>query len=268
LLWIESHSSLRGHPKTRKMARMLGIGIPQAIGHLHCLWWWCGEYVTDGDITSYSEDDIADACGWEGDANALMEALINCGVGDRPGFVEVIEGQRYIHDWYEYIGKLLDKRAKDRERQRDKRKTSEGNPMDVQRTTDGCPTVVAGTVPTVPHRTVPTVPKDTTLVGHSPEDRVPYERLRSLWNEIVAPKGTPQVESLSASRKQHIRARWKSRPGKLKEIEDWEKFFAWIATECSNVCTKGWFSFDFLFKSETNLLKTLEGNYQNNRQAR
>jgi hypothetical protein len=105
--------------------------------------------------------------------------------------------------------------------------------------------------------------KTTTLVGHSPEDRVPYERLRSLWNEIVAPKGTPQVESLSASRKQHIRARWKSRPEKLKEIEDWEKFFAWIATECSNVCTKGWFSFDFLFKSETNLLKTLEGNYCN-----
>lgn len=105
-------------------------------------------------------------------------------------------------------------------------------------------------------------------VGHSPEDRVPYERLRSLWNEIVAPKGTPQVESLSASRKQHIRARWKSRPDKLKEIEDWESFFRWIASECSNVCTKGWFSFDFLFKSETNLLKTLEGNYQNNRQAR
>jgi hypothetical protein len=104
--------------------------------------------------------------------------------------------------------------------------------------------------------------KTNTSVGHDP---VPYERLRVLWNEIVAPKGTPQVESLSTSRKQHIRARWKERPDRLKEIEDWEKFFRWIARDCAKVCTKGWFSFDFLFKSETNLLKTLEGNYHNDR---
>lgn len=247
------------------MARMLGVGIPQAIGHLHCLWWWCGEYVTDGDITSYSDDDIADACGWEGEASTLMEALINCGVGDKPGFVEVIEGQRYIHDWYEYIGKLLDKRAKDRERQRDKRKTSEGNPTDVQRTSTGSPSVVAGTVPTVPtvpHRTVPTEPKDTTLVGHDP---VPYERLRSLWNEIVVPKGAPEVRALSKQRKAHVKARWNEKHDNLVTLEDWERFFRWIARECSNVCNKGWFGFDFLFKSETNLLKTIEGNYMNDK---
>lgn len=148
------------------MARMLGIGIPQVVGHLHCLWWWCGEYVADGDVTPYTDDDIADACGWEGEPSTLMDALIHCGAGGKPGFIDSIDGRRVIHDWYEYIGKLLDKRAVDAKRKAEKRakaKTEldglekpEGSPEDVQRTSNGHPEDGAGTVPyrTVPNRTV------------------------------------------------------------------------------------------------------------------
>lgn len=99
-------------------------------------------------------------------------------------------------------------------------------------------------------------------VGHDP---VPYERLRSLWNEIVVPKGAQEIRALSTGRKGHIKARWNERHENLVSLEDWEKFFRWIASECSGVCPKAWFGFDFLFKSETNLLKTIEGNYMNSR---
>lgn len=99
-------------------------------------------------------------------------------------------------------------------------------------------------------------------VGHDP---VPYERLRSLWNEIVVPKGAPEVRALSKGRKAHIKARWNERHKDLVAIEDWDKFFRWIASDCGNVCAKPWWSFDFVFKSETNLLKCLEGNYMDDK---
>ena len=152
-MWIESHDSLKEHPKTRKASRLLGITVPQMIGHLHCLWWWCANYVPDGDLSNYSEEDIAEAALWEGDPSSFIHALLHCGIGDRPGFLEEAEGRRVLHDWHDYLGRLLDRRSRDRERQRNKRSNSSerpedvlqmsnGRPMDVQRTSNGCPTDV------------------------------------------------------------------------------------------------------------------------------
>jgi len=47
-------------------ARGVG-GIRGAVGLLHCLWWWCIDYATDGDLSRYDAEDIAIACEWEGD---------------------------------------------------------------------------------------------------------------------------------------------------------------------------------------------------------
>ncbi len=149
-MWIESHDSLKEHPKTRKASRLLGITVPQMIGHLHCLWWWCANYVPDGDLSNYSDEDIAEAALWEGDPSSFIHALLHCGIGDRPGFLEEAEGGRVLHDWHDYLGRLLDRRSRDRERQRNKRSTSSerpedvlqmsvGHPTDVQRTSSGCP---------------------------------------------------------------------------------------------------------------------------------
>ena len=35
-LWIKSHQTLKGHPKMKRLTRLLGVKVPQAIGHLHC----------------------------------------------------------------------------------------------------------------------------------------------------------------------------------------------------------------------------------------
>lgn len=115
MAWIESHQELRDHPKTRRAARLLGIGTPQLIGHLHFLWWWAVDYAEDGDLARFDEFDIADAAGWEGDPGQFVAALMQCGPGDSQGF---IDPDYTLHDWDDYAGRLIQQREANRERQR------------------------------------------------------------------------------------------------------------------------------------------------------
>lgn len=156
-MWIESHQSLRDHPKLIRAARRLKITRPQLIGHLHCLWWWALDYAQDGDLSAYAVEDIADAADWTGDAADFVGALAETArIGDRPGFLEKQEsGAFLIHDWYDYAGKLLDKRAIDAARKRASRRqdssdASAGHPQDIQ-----APVPVTAQVPnlTVPNLT-------------------------------------------------------------------------------------------------------------------
>lgn len=107
MAWIESHESLRDHPKTKRAARTLGVSLPTMIGHLHLLWWWATQYAEDGDLTRYDAADIADAAGWEGDPNAFTSALASCGPGGGTGFLERKGERLVIHDWDQYAGRLI-----------------------------------------------------------------------------------------------------------------------------------------------------------------
>jgi len=109
--WIESHQELERHPKTKRLARLLDIPLPHAIGILHCLWWWAMDYAQDGDLSRFDPDDIADACHWPGETE-LLRALIEAGFVDE---------DLYIHDWHEYAGRLIEKREQNKERKRKSR---------------------------------------------------------------------------------------------------------------------------------------------------
>ena len=103
--WIPSQVGLRGHPKTRRLARTLDIPVPHVIGHLHCLWYWALEYAPDGDLEDFELEDIADAAGWTGDAETFVTALVECGSKGRPGFLDRDDASRLcIHDWEENQG--------------------------------------------------------------------------------------------------------------------------------------------------------------------
>jgi len=117
-MWLKSHQSLREHPKTRKLARRLG-GVPAAIGHLHCLWWWCLDYAPDGDLTKHDAEDIAMGAEWDGDPDELLRHLTECGFVDANG-----NGRRYIHDWDQYGGALVEQRERNAERMRQARADS------------------------------------------------------------------------------------------------------------------------------------------------
>jgi hypothetical protein len=106
--WIESHQSLRDHPKLFRLMSRLKIGRAQAIGHLHLLWGWSITYALDGEITRYSAEEIAHAADWLGNAQEFSQALIES------RFVDSSELGRSIHDWMDYCGALIDKRLERR----------------------------------------------------------------------------------------------------------------------------------------------------------
>nr|MDQ3003489.1 hypothetical protein [Fibrobacterota bacterium] len=87
-----------------------------------------------------------------------------------------------LHDWYEYAGKLLERRAADKERKRDVRKTSQS----VHGMSGGHP---ADGVRTVPYPTVPnpTKPNLTKIINHL--NRVGPEHLMPL----KVPQNIPQT---------------------------------------------------------------------------
>jgi hypothetical protein len=177
MAWIESHQSLSAHPKTRKAARALGITVPHLMGHLHCLWHRALDIAEDGDLSKFDNDDIAILAEWDGDAADFVLALVNCGPGDSPGFLErdgacgdpaeQRNGALVLHDWWEYAGKLIARRRKDRQRKAEAR--SDGHTEDVQGTSDGSPT---------------DAPQDGRLVGSVGHGSVGERSEKTVANEV------------------------------------------------------------------------------------
>jgi hypothetical protein len=141
--WIESHQEIGRHPKTKRLARMLGVSLPTAIGHLQLLWWWALDFAPDGSLTTFDDGDIADAMLWEGDPATLVSALSSAGW---------LDSDRGIHDWYDYAGKLVERRRMEAERLRQYRKAN----RHVQHTPEQrTPYERSTLVVTVPDSTVP-----------------------------------------------------------------------------------------------------------------
>jgi len=129
--WIQSHQSLRDHPKTRRLARRDGVGgIRGAVGLLHCLWWWCLDYASDGDLSRYDAEDIAIACEWAGDPDTLVSMLVETGFLDDNVCLQV-------HDWADYGGKWKEKRSANARRQQEMRAAYADGTIEAVRERDG-----------------------------------------------------------------------------------------------------------------------------------
>ena len=100
------------HPKTLKLARLLKVDRRYAVGLLHDLFSWgldaAGKY---GELPDMTAEDIASALEITGKKGVqTVAALVESGY-------LVKDGNTYsIHDWYDYAGKLMDKREADRAR--------------------------------------------------------------------------------------------------------------------------------------------------------
>lgn len=147
MAWIELHQTLREHKKMFACADTLNLSRIEMIGTLVSLWLWALDNAQDGSLEGVSDKTIARVCDFpEKKAGKLMEALL------KHGFVER-DGDHYIiHDWYDYAGKLMERREKDRERKKKPPKKQQ----DFQGSSDGNPEEVPGnSYATVPNRTVP-----------------------------------------------------------------------------------------------------------------
>jgi hypothetical protein len=148
MAWIESHQALGHHPKTLRLATQLRCRVPEAVGLLHFLWWWALDYAPNGRVTTADATIVARACLWHGSPERLWDGLV------RSGFLEQTDaelGTYQIHDWQDYAGRLIQKRAANVARSR---RARSANGVHTERATNAHGTGLP-TVPTVQNSTEP-----------------------------------------------------------------------------------------------------------------
>jgi hypothetical protein len=103
-LWIESHVELRDHPKTDRLMDALGVTRREAVGLLHMLWWRAVTYAPSGDLSSFTDGQIARWTDWDPDPALLVSGLTASGF---------LDDDRQLHDWGDYAGRLIYRRQQD-----------------------------------------------------------------------------------------------------------------------------------------------------------
>lgn len=84
-----------------------------AIGIVVSVWLWAAQNATDGDLSEYAPEDIADAIGWKKSADKLLDALVSAGFIDRAE-----DGSLSIHDWDEHAAMFQSSVETQREKNR------------------------------------------------------------------------------------------------------------------------------------------------------
>lgn len=94
-------TGLPGHPKTKKLLRLLG----QAAGwNLVRLILWSAANRKDGDLSGMSDEDIELAVDWSAEDGAFVAALADV------GFLDGEQGAWRIHDWHQHNPKTAAKK--------------------------------------------------------------------------------------------------------------------------------------------------------------
>lgn len=112
MAWIELHQSVWSHRKTLLLADALEIDPIYAAAHMIHLWTWALDNAQDGDLSGLPPRVIAAGAGWPGDPERFVAAVVAAGFLDRDAESLV------IHDWYDYAGRLIERREQHRERMR------------------------------------------------------------------------------------------------------------------------------------------------------
>ncbi len=100
MAWVKSDPRLARHPSVLQAARATGIGIPQMIGHLYLLWWWCDDFTDDGNVTQYLPEEVEGGALWDGPPGELWDALVGA------GFIDVY-GSEHTDDETEWVTTVL-----------------------------------------------------------------------------------------------------------------------------------------------------------------
>lgn len=82
------------HRKTRRLAKLMNIAQPFALGLMEALWHVTAEQAPTGAIGRLSNKDIADEMFWDEDPDVLIQAFIDAGLIDKHPQFRLI-----IHDW-------------------------------------------------------------------------------------------------------------------------------------------------------------------------
>ncbi len=92
------------HPKVDDLAARLALPRYAAAGLLELLWHFAAEFAVAGDVGRFSDDAIARALSWEGDAAKLIDALVAARWLDR------CECHRFrVHDWPDHADQTVER---------------------------------------------------------------------------------------------------------------------------------------------------------------
>lgn len=98
------------HPKTRRLARTLGVDPWAALGLMEAVWAWVRKAARDGRIDGDQWEDLADYLRWRQPASELAALLVEA------KFVDAMDGWWWIHDWDQHADdttrKALDRSGK------------------------------------------------------------------------------------------------------------------------------------------------------------
>ncbi len=81
------------HPKFRALMRSLSLPQYVVVGLLESVWTLAAQFADDGDLSRFDAHAIADYAGFDGNAEALLTALVECRWLDR------CDNRLLIHDW-------------------------------------------------------------------------------------------------------------------------------------------------------------------------
>jgi hypothetical protein len=90
------------HRRTRRLAALLRIPLPFALGVMEAVWHATSANAPAGDIGRLSDQDLADEVYWEGQAGELVEALVSAGVLERHPQHRLV-----VHGWSEHADSTL-----------------------------------------------------------------------------------------------------------------------------------------------------------------
>lgn len=133
--WIKLYAAVFTHPKTRRLAKRLDVSPAAAVGHLASLWAFTAEFAPDGNLSRFDQEEVELGAGWDGTDGRFIKAAIASGYLDKNG-----SDSLSIHDWSDYGGKLVERKAAERKRSADRRAAAQ-QPTDDRSTTDGRPPV-------------------------------------------------------------------------------------------------------------------------------
>lgn len=119
MAWIEVHQNLLGHWKTERVASILGIDPQMTMSHLILFWQWALDSAETGEITHVEASVIAKAALFSGDPHKFVGALITAQFIDVQGQGD--DRRTFIHDWWDYAGRLIRQRQYRRELNRQRR---------------------------------------------------------------------------------------------------------------------------------------------------
>lgn len=90
------------NPKLAAFRRCQGVSLNQAVGILECIWWFTGTQAPRGDIGRWTNEEIAAAIDFDGDADVLMHSLVKSRWIDEHPTHRLL-----IHDWPEHCGQIV-----------------------------------------------------------------------------------------------------------------------------------------------------------------